>query len=410
MRSFVGCLLLFALSSTIARADYPTKVLDDQPLGYWRLNDLREDTALNIGTRGSALDGVYVGGESGAAGPSQLADGTPILGLGPTNVALDVGGENAYVGVDASPFSGVTEFTMTGWFNIRGLEQDRVGLFGQNDVIEFGFIQPNQLQLWTAQGGSLTWQFDPSTDIPNGQWFYVAAVGTGQELELYLNGQSVQTGGTSITSDYGSSEFSFRIAGGGIFDDSGNQYHGTIDEVAIWDVALTGEQISAHFAAALGGGIPGDFDGNGLIEVNDVNLLQRAIYEGSVDLLYDVDGNQVIDEDDLTFWVGDIAITYPGDANLDHEFNSSDLVQVLVPGQYEDGVAENSTWDTGDWNADLDFDSTDFVDVLAFGGYEAGPPAAVPVPEPTWIGGWAAVWGLLSLRRLPRPGGQDRRG
>ncbi len=397
-------MLLLAAGPFPARADYPTKVLDDMPVGYWRLNERLESTADNLGTGGPELDGSYVGGERGVSGPSVLSDGQLVQGMGPTNLAFEAGGENAYVGVSASPLSGLTEFSLTGWFNVRGFDQSRVGLFGQNDAVEFGFIEPNQLQLWTAGGGSVSWTFDPASDIPNGQWFYIAAVGTGQDLQLYLNGDMVQSGGSPITTDYGSSDFPFQMAGGGIFDDTGNQFRGTIDEVAIWDKALTGEQISAHFAAALGGGILGDFDGNGLIEVADVNLLERAIYEGSTDLLYDVDGNLVIDDDDLAFWVGDIAITWPGDANLDHEFNSTDLVQVLGAGQYEDGLFENSTWDTGDWNADLEFDSADFVNVLSFGGYEVGPPAAVAVPEPTRLSWIAGVLGLLTRIQRRRRG------
>ncbi|MCA9197495.1 MAG: hypothetical protein KDA87_08155, partial [Planctomycetales bacterium] len=60
-----------------------------------------------------------------------------------------------------------------------------------------------------------------------------------------------------------------------------------------------------------------------------------------------------------------------GDANLDNRFNSSDLVQVFEAGEYEDGIAGNSTWQTGDWNGDGEFDSSDLVFALQFAGYEA---------------------------------------
>ncbi len=46
-------------------------------------------------------------------------------------------------------------------------------------------------------------------------------------------------------------------------------------------------------------------------------------------------------------------------------------------GQYEDGVEDNSTWETGDWNADLDFNSADFVTAFQDGGYEQGLRDAV---------------------------------
>ena len=38
----------------------------------------------------------------------------------------------------------------------------------------------------------------------------------------------------------------------------------------------------------------------------------------------------------------------PGDANRDGYFDSSDLVAVFQQGEYEDGIAENSSWTEGD--------------------------------------------------------------
>jgi hypothetical protein len=71
-----------------------------------------------------------------------------------------------------------------------------------------------------------------------------------------------------------------------------------------------------------------------------------------------------------------------GDANLDGQFNSADLVDVLAAGTYEtDTVA---VWSTGDFNGSGRFDSSDLVTALVDGGYEQGPRAAVrAVPEPS---------------------------
>ena len=67
---------------------------------------------------------------------------------------------------------------------------------------------------------------------------------------------------------------------------------------------------------------------------------------------------------------------------MDGEFNSSDFVDVISAGQYEDDVASNSKWGTGDWYDDGEFTSDDLVFALADGGYAAGPrPAAVPEPR-----------------------------
>ena len=60
----------------------------------------------------------------------------------------------------------------------------------------------------------------------------------------------------------------------------------------------------------------------------------------------------------------------PGDANRDGIFNSSDLVQLLQRGEYEDQIAGNSIWEDGDWNGDGDFTSEDIVLALQSGGYQ----------------------------------------
>ena len=72
-----------------------------------------------------------------------------------------------------------------------------------------------------------------------------------------------------------------------------------------------------------------------------------------------------------------------GDANLDGEFNSSDLVQVFLQAKYE--VDVKAYWAAGDWNGDRRFDSSDLVAALQQGGYDRGPKsltAGRSVPEP----------------------------
>jgi hypothetical protein len=89
--------------------------------------------------------------------------------------------------------------------------------------------------------------------------------------------------------------------------------------------------------------------------------------------------------------------TYIGDADLNGEFNSSDLVAVLASGTYEADVA--AVWSTGDFEGDGRTTSSDLVAALADGGYELGPRAATAaVPEPSAIG-LLAVGALLFIRR-----------
>jgi hypothetical protein len=145
----------------------------------------------------------------------------------------------------------------------------------------------------------------------------------------------------------------------------------------------------------------GDFNANGTLDVADVNLLMNRIAAGQFDEQFDVNADQVLDEDDLGIWVRTLKRTYFGDANLDGQFTTSDMVSVLTAGQYEDASPNNSNWATGDWNADGDFTSADLVVALSDGGYEQGPrPAAVPEPAGRLLATLAAF--LLALARGPR--------
>jgi hypothetical protein len=127
-------------------------------------------------------------------------------------------------------------------------------------------------------------------------------------------------------------------------------------------------------------GLIGDYNGNSEFDVADIEELIAAIKSESQKPVYDLDGNSTVDFADLQFWLHDIANTFAGDANLDGEFNSSDLVQIFSAGEYEDGIENNSTWSEGDWNGDCEFDSGDLVTAFQAGAYEQGP-AAIAVPE-----------------------------
>ena len=131
----------------------------------------------------------------------------------------------------------------------------------------------------------------------------------------------------------------------------------------------------------------GDFDGNGVLDVADIDDLTAQSATFTDPPAYDLTGDQRVDVDDVLVWVKDLFGTWVGDANLDFEFNSTDLVAVLSSGTYEVDVA--AVWSTGDFNGDGFANSSDLVAALADGGYEQGPRAAVSaVPEPS---GWALL-------------------
>jgi uncharacterized membrane protein len=132
-------------------------------------------------------------------------------------------------------------------------------------------------------------------------------------------------------------------------------------------------------------GMKGDFDGSGILDLPDVDQLTRQSANKLNPLRYDLNNDKLINTDDVTVWARDLFHTWIGDANLDEQFDSSDLVSVLASGTYEADI--NSGWSTGDFNGDGRTNSSDLVLALADGGYEMGPRAAVAtIPEP---GSWS---------------------
>ncbi len=135
--------------------------------------------------------------------------------------------------------------------------------------------------------------------------------------------------------------------------------------------------------------LAGDLDGDGSITAADIDFLCAALRRGDAD--YDLNRDGQVGSDDLTYFVQDVLQTAIGDANVDGIFDSNDVVLAFQSGEYEDGIAGNSTWADGDWDCDGDFTSSDFVAAFQAGGYVAAarPTAASPwsaleaVHEPT---------------------------
>jgi hypothetical protein len=140
----------------------------------------------------------------------------------------------------------------------------------------------------------------------------------------------------------------------------------------------------AAWDAIGGGGLPGDFDGNGSLTNVDIDMLAAEVRAGTNMAKFDVTSDNLVNKADQDQWVNVLKKTWYGDANLDGLFNSGDLVSVFTVGEYEDATAGNSGWADGDWNGDADFNSGDFVEAFSAGGYEQGPRQAIAaVPEPT---------------------------
>ncbi|MCA9201330.1 MAG: hypothetical protein KDA87_27505, partial [Planctomycetales bacterium] len=177
-------------------------------------------------------------------------------------------------------------------------------------------------------------------------------------------------------------------------NDGTNGFIGLIDDFKVQgEVSLGAHDMDFNAIPS----VAGDFNGNGELDANDIDLLSNEAASATPDVSFDLNNDGAVDATDRTVWVKDLKRTWIGDANLDGEFNSSDFVAVFSQGKYEDGIDDNATWAEGDWNGDMDFDSGDFVAAFTDGGFELGPlpPQVTAVPEPTTFVSLASAFLLL---------------
>jgi hypothetical protein len=115
-------------------------------------------------------------------------------------------------------------------------------------------------------------------------------------------------------------------------------------------------------------GTAGDLNQDNVVDLQDVNLLCAAVLDQSGNLAFDLDGDDEVTSSDVLSLVIHGIGTSAGDANLDGQFNSADLVQIFQRAKYE-RPGTIATWDDGDWNCDGRFNSGDLVAAFQAGRY-----------------------------------------
>ena len=128
---------------------------------------------------------------------------------------------------------------------------------------------------------------------------------------------------------------------------------------------------------------PADFNGDGLLDIQDIDYFASQFRRATPDPAVDLTRDGTVDNTDRNRLLAEFGTTY-GDSNLDRVFNSTDLIVVFTAGEYEDGIDGNSNWTDGDWNLDGDFTTSDLIVAFAAGGYSAGvrPAPAEGEPDP----------------------------
>jgi hypothetical protein len=235
--------------TTTTNDTYFREVLADAPVAYWRLDEVSGSTAFDwappASYTNSGNNGTYTGGVT-LAQPGALGD---------LDYAASFDGVTGYVVVpDAAPLRITGDLTIEVWVKPTGTmsgNKDLVVKAGPggiaapyklrafNNGLQPGFVTGNGSSQDVCTNGSF--QFTPNN------WYHVVGTKAGSLMSLYVNGALVATQ-TAATA----------LADGGlnlvIGCDEGpiRFFAGVIDEVAVYNTALSAARVLAHYNARNG--------------------------------------------------------------------------------------------------------------------------------------------------------------
>ncbi|MFP4101332.1 LamG domain-containing protein, partial [Coleofasciculus sp.] len=265
---------------------YNVAVLLDDPVGYWRLDEEGE-TAFD--SSGNSIHGTYFGGvnrnQEGAlvddANPAPFFDGTTGYVEIPDSDFIDFGTDE--------------DFTITAWIKASPEQLDTEA--GDNDVIEKWSGAPEGypyvIRYLNQSGKILAARYDGLFANPNnptvnsivsvddGQFHHIAFIKEGSTLSLYVDGilKDTNTDTTNRPTQNNSPLFLAR-RGGNAFD---NFFRGSIDEVAIYNSALSPDEVAAQYTTGTGTATSRNL--GGLTVNNAANIIANdTITANSIDL------------------------------------------------------------------------------------------------------------------------------
>ncbi|HIE29345.1 TPA: LamG domain-containing protein [Candidatus Poribacteria bacterium] len=213
---FTGIIVISLMLAGISYAEIDLETA----VGIWLFDEGKGDVAKDLsaqGNDGTIKNAKWVKGKFGSA--------------------LEFNGKDACVQTDEQLLESVEEFSIVLWANPGKLTANRIGLVGQNDAPEFGFINPTTVQLWTPTAGGLNVTYNHSFN----EWHHIAGTASKEFTRVYIDGEMTEKKGAYA--NHGSSSFKVNIGGCGVYDPTGNFFTGILDEVAIFHVALEDDDI-----------------------------------------------------------------------------------------------------------------------------------------------------------------------
>jgi hypothetical protein len=250
-------------SSAATSAGYPDLVVADGPVEYLRLDDAPlpagANASANRGTWGGSWNGTYAGAGT-VLGDPLVATGTvgprpePFVGLEPGNTA--VGMTNGWV---TSPQLVLgNEVTAVVWINRQEISTTGdlswpAWLGGGGMHLNNGTASNPDAELrYHWNGGE--WGWSSGLFVPANTWTFAALVVSPTNAVMYMSEGTTLLTATNEVSHAPMAVTSPPGFGGNQPGRADRTFRGQLDEVAVYDRALTGEEVTAIFNSAFTAG------------------------------------------------------------------------------------------------------------------------------------------------------------
>jgi hypothetical protein len=208
--------------ATITSAQVPSYVPTTGLVGYWPFNGNANDESGN--------------GNNGAPGSGVTLTTDRFFS---SNAAYDFNG-SGNISLTSPPTTGAQDFTISGWVKTNNTSVRKgIACWGQDNPWQstyFFITNTGYLNFGFAYNGGP----QSSTFIADNQWHHVAVKCTSGLIQLYLDGQPTATALQMNPNISGAN----KALGANIDNSGSNNFVGSLDDIGIWNRALTQQEIT----------------------------------------------------------------------------------------------------------------------------------------------------------------------
>jgi hypothetical protein len=227
---------------------YAKAINANGPTLFWRLDQASGTTANDVSGNGN--DGTYGSGDTlGVAGA--IHDGTT-----PADTAITTSGNDDGVLVGTTNLPGPSTFSVEGWFKTThaggkiigfGDSSSPTGSSSYDKHVYFNSDGSLNFGVWNGEMDIVT--ASPSLNLTDGSWHQFVGTQDSTGMKLFIDGNLV--GSNGVTTNQGYNGY-WHVGGDSGWSDNGNDFAGSLDEIAVYPYALSTSQVSSDYQVGVG--------------------------------------------------------------------------------------------------------------------------------------------------------------